>query len=73
MNAARQNLEKALATGTIRLPTQLGMVIYEQQISENALAEQRYQHILKLAPGNGTMLNNYSAFLCILGQYVAAQ
>ncbi|WP_390898826.1 hypothetical protein [Yersinia bercovieri] len=28
---------------------------------------------MKLAPGNGTVLNNYGAFLCSLGQYVSAQ
>lgn len=73
MNAARQDLEKALAAAPQDYRTQLGMALYEQQIGENALAEQRYQHILKLAPGNGTVLNNYGAFLCSLGQYVAAQ
>lgn len=51
MNAARQNLEKALAAAPQDYRTQLGMALYEQQIDENALAEQRYQHILKLANG----------------------
>ncbi len=73
MNAARKNLEKSLAASPQDYRTQLGMALYEQQIGENALAEQRYQHILKLALGNGTVLNNYGALLCSLGQYIAAQ
>ena len=49
------------------------MALYEQRIGENSAAEQRYQQALKLAPNNGTVLNNYGAFLCSLGQYVPAQ
>ena len=73
MDAARQNLEKALDAAPQDYRTQLGMALYEQRIGENAAAEQRYRQALKLAPGNGTVLNNYGAFLCGLGQYVPAQ
>lgn len=67
MDAARQNLEKALDAAPQDYRTQLGMALYEQRIGENAAAEQRYRQALKLAPGNGTVLNNYGAFLCGLG------
>ncbi|MCW6014146.1 type IV pilus biogenesis/stability protein PilW [Serratia marcescens] len=73
MNAARQNLEKALDAAPQDYRTQLGMALYAQRSGENAEAEQRYRQALKLAPGNGTVLNNYGAFLCGLGQYVPAQ
>ena len=73
MNAARQNLEKALDAAPQDYRTQLGMALYAQRNGENAAAEQRYRQALKLAPGNGTVLNNYGAFLCGLGQYVPAQ
>ena len=73
LNAARQNLEKAADAATQDYRTQLGMALYEQRIGENSAAEQRYQQALKLAPNNGTVLNNYGAFLCSLGQYVPAQ
>ena len=73
MDAARQNLEKALDAAPQDYRTQLGMALYAQRNGENAEAEQRYRQALKLAPGNGTVLNNYGAFLCGLGQYVPAQ
>ncbi|HEI6850425.1 TPA: type IV pilus biogenesis/stability protein PilW [Yersinia enterocolitica] len=73
LNAARQNLEKAVAADPQDYRAQLGMAFYEQRIGENDAAEQRYQQAMKLAPGNGTVLNNYGAFLCSLGQYVPAQ
>ncbi|AIN19421.1 type IV pilus biogenesis/stability protein PilW [Yersinia rochesterensis] len=73
LNAARQNLEKAVAADPQDYRAQLGMAFYEQRIGENSAAEQRYQQAMKLAPGNGTVLNNYGAFLCSLGQYVPAQ
>ncbi|CQH39163.1 type IV pilus biogenesis/stability protein PilW [Yersinia enterocolitica] len=73
LTAARQNLEKAVAADPQDYRAQLGMAFYEQRIGENDAAEQRYQQAMKLAPGNGTVLNNYGAFLCSLGQYVPAQ
>ena len=73
LNAARQNLEKAVTADPQDYRAQLGMAFYEQRIGENDAAEQRYQQAMKLAPGNGTVLNNYGAFLCSLGQYVPAQ
>ena len=51
----------------------LGMALYEQRVGENDAAQNRYNLALKLAPQNATVLNNYGAFLCSLGQYVSAQ
>ncbi|WP_233982466.1 type IV pilus biogenesis/stability protein PilW [Pectobacterium versatile] len=73
LDSARQNLEKAVAIAPQDYRTQLGMALYEQRIGENRLAEQRYQYVLNMAPENGSVMNNYGAFLCSLGQYVAAQ
>ncbi|MBA0167001.1 type IV pilus biogenesis/stability protein PilW [Pectobacterium sp. CFBP8739] len=73
LDSARQNLEKAVAIAPQDYRTQLGMALYEQRIGENRLAERRYQHVLNMAPENGSVMNNYGAFLCSLGQYVAAQ
>lgn len=69
----RARTGKGAGRGPQDYRTQLGMALYEQRIGENAAAEQRYRQALKLAPGNGTVLNNYGAFLCGLGQYVPAQ
>ncbi|WP_087881275.1 type IV pilus biogenesis/stability protein PilW [Dickeya fangzhongdai] len=73
LDAARDNLQKAeqLAPDDYRI--QLGMALYEQRIGENQAAETRYRRLLRQAPANGGVMNNYGAFLCGLGQYVAAQ
>ncbi|MEC5343065.1 type IV pilus biogenesis/stability protein PilW [Brenneria populi] len=73
LDAARQNFAKALEAAPQDYRTQLGMALYEQRVGENQAAEQRYRLALRLAPGNGDVMNNYGAFLCSLGQYVAAQ
>ncbi|CPR17901.1 type IV pilus biogenesis/stability protein PilW [Brenneria goodwinii] len=73
LDAARQNLEKALEAAPQDYRTQLGMALYEQRVGENQAAEKRYRLALKQAPENGSVMNNYGAFLCGLGQYVAAQ
>nr|WP_113867195.1 type IV pilus biogenesis/stability protein PilW [Brenneria salicis]NMN90885.1 type IV pilus assembly protein PilF [Brenneria salicis ATCC 15712 = DSM 30166]RBP61533.1 type IV pilus assembly protein PilF [Brenneria salicis ATCC 15712 = DSM 30166]RLM30399.1 type IV pilus biogenesis/stability protein PilW [Brenneria salicis ATCC 15712 = DSM 30166] len=73
LEAARQNLEKALDAAPRDYRTQLGMALYEQRIGENESAGRRYQRAFALAPENGSVMNNYGAFLCSLGQYVAAQ
>lgn len=73
LSAARQNLEKVVNTDPQDYRAHLAMALYEQRIGENDAAQQRYQRAMKLAPGNGVVLNNYGAFLCNLGQYVAAQ
>ncbi|MBU9816383.1 type IV pilus biogenesis/stability protein PilW [Rahnella sp. C60] len=73
MEAARQNLQKAVDGAPQDYRTQLGMALYEQKNGNQKAAQTRYQQALQLAPQNGTVLNNYGAFLCSLGQYVPAQ
>ncbi|ARD39249.1 type IV pilus biogenesis/stability protein PilW [Edwardsiella ictaluri] len=46
---------------------------YQQLSGQPQAAAQSYRQALALAPDNGTVMNNYGAFLCSLGQYVAAQ
>jgi len=38
-------------------------------MDEMALAEENYQHALRLAPGNPELNNNYGSFLCQVGRY----
>ncbi|MGL9750540.1 MAG: type IV pilus biogenesis/stability protein PilW [Symbiopectobacterium sp.] len=52
---------------------QLGTALYEQRIGEYGAAERRYQTALRQATENAIVMNNYGAFLCSLGQYVAVQ
>lgn len=73
LEAARKNLAKAADAAPQDYRTQLGMALYQQRVGASDAARQRYQQALKLAPGNGSVLNNYGAFLCSLGQYVEAQ
>ncbi|QWA09733.1 type IV pilus biogenesis/stability protein PilW [Sodalis ligni] len=73
LDAARQNLDKAVKGAPADYRTQLGMALYEQRVGENDAAQNRYNLALKLAPQNASVLNNYGAFLCSLGQYVSAQ
>ncbi|WP_232046640.1 MULTISPECIES: type IV pilus biogenesis/stability protein PilW [Dickeya] len=73
VEAARDNLQKAERVAPMDVQVQLGMALYEQHIGENQAAEKRYRRLLQQSPANGSVLNNYGAFLCRLGQYVAAQ
>lgn len=73
LNAAHENLVKALNNNPRDYRTQLGMALYEQRIGETDAAHKYYQQAHRLAAGNGTVSNNYGAFLCSLGQYVPAQ
>ncbi|EPC5193647.1 type IV pilus biogenesis/stability protein PilW [Edwardsiella piscicida] len=59
----------AAAPGDYRRP--LLMARYQQLSGQPQAAAQSYRQAL--APDNGTVVNNYGAFLCSLGQYVAAQ
>lgn len=46
---------------------------YQQLSGQPQAAEHSYRQALALAPASGTVMNNYGAFLCSLGQYVKAQ
>ncbi|MFP1754144.1 type IV pilus biogenesis/stability protein PilW [Lonsdalea quercina] len=73
LDVAHSNLLIALRASPNDYRTQLGMALYEQRIGENAAAEKRYRQLLRQSPVNGSVMNNYGAFLCGLGQYVTAQ
>ncbi|KAB7895681.1 type IV pilus biogenesis/stability protein PilW [Rouxiella sp. S1S-2] len=73
MPAAKSNLQQAVDTAPQDYRNQLGMALYEQKNGNANAAESRYQQAFKLAPQNATVLNNYGAFLCSLGQYVPSQ
>jgi type IV pilus assembly protein PilF len=73
MAAARLNLQQALDNAPGDFRTQLGMALLEQKSGNKEAAQGYYQQAFHLAPQNGTVLNNYGAFLCSLGQYVPAQ
>ncbi|SPW34695.1 Flp pilus assembly protein TadD, contains TPR repeats [Edwardsiella tarda] len=47
--------------------------MYQQQRGQLQTAAQGYRQALAAAPDSATVMNNYGAFLCTLGQYVAAQ
>lgn len=70
---ARQNLALAVEFAPDDYRTQLAMALYAQQTGEHEMVERYYQQALRLSPGNGTVLNNYGAFLCTLGRYELAQ
>lgn len=71
--AAKLTLQQAVDSSPQDYRNQLGMALYEQKIGNTNAAQSRYQQALNLAPQNGTVLNNYGAFLCSLGQYVPSQ
>src|SRR5471032_2316895 len=55
LDAARQNLDKAVQSAPADYRTQLGMALYEQRVGENDAAQKRYNLALKLAPQNSTV------------------
>lgn len=71
--AAKTNLQQAVDASPLDYRNQLGMALYEQKVGNKDAAQSRYQQAFKLAPQNGTVINNYGAFLCSLGQYVSSQ
>lgn len=73
LQAAQQNLIKAREAAPDNYQTQLGMALYQQQVGDNEGATASYQQAMKLAPNEPRVMNNYGAFLCSLGHYVAAQ
>ncbi|WP_127959247.1 type IV pilus biogenesis/stability protein PilW [Serratia microhaemolytica] len=73
MQAASYNLQKALERTPQDYRAHLAMALFYQKVANNESARSHYQRALRLAPDNPTVLNNYGAFLCSLGQYVAAQ
>ncbi|OON37571.1 type IV pilus biogenesis/stability protein PilW [Izhakiella australiensis] len=73
LSAAALNLDEAERLSPDDYRIQLAQARYQQLRGNSRLAGMRYRKLLKIAAGNGYVLNNYGAFLCGLGQYEAAQ
>jgi len=71
--AARRNLQQAEELAPKDYRVQLAMARYYQRSGDWTEAGGRYQKALRLAGQNRDVFNNYGAFLCLLGQYDAAQ
>lgn len=70
---AQQALAQLSASAPGDYRTLLLTAMYQQQRGQLHAAAQGYRQALAAAPRSATVMNNYGAFLCTLGQYVAAQ
>lgn len=70
---AERNLRQALQLAPDDYRCRLAMARYFQRVGDNASAQEHYQKAVALAGQNRDVINNYGAFLCLLGQYDAAQ
>lgn len=70
---AQQALSQLSASAPDDYRTLLLTAMYQQQRGQLQTAAQGYRQALAAAPDSATVMNNYGAFLCTLGQYVAAQ
>ncbi|WP_380183655.1 type IV pilus biogenesis/stability protein PilW [Kalamiella sp. sgz302252] len=71
--AAERNLRQSLALAPNDYRGWLAMARYFQQTGDQAGALKSYRKAVALAEQNRDVINNYGAFLCLLGQYDAAQ
>ncbi|WP_312044080.1 type IV pilus biogenesis/stability protein PilW [Erwinia sp.] len=70
---AERNLRQALKLAPDDYRCRLAMARYYQRVGDNASALAHYRKALEQAEQNRDVINNYGAFLCLLGQYDAAQ
>ncbi len=70
---AKFNLDRALSFAPRYADTHFGMAYYYQQVGETALARHSYDTALGLAPNDPEISNSYGAFLCLQGEYDAAE
>jgi len=70
---AKFNLDRALSFAPRYADTHFGMAYYYQQVGETALARNSYDTALGLAPNDPEISNSYGAFLCLQGEYDAAE
>lgn len=70
---AERNLRQALALAPDDYRCSLAMARYYQRAGNHAAALENYRRAAGLAEQNRDVINNYGAFLCLLGQYDAAQ
>jgi len=70
---AERNLRQAVALAPNDYRCRLAMARYYQRAGDNAAALENYRKAAALAEQNRDVINNYGAFLCLLGQYDAAR
>lgn len=73
IQAAKENLDKALSYQPNSAQVQRIFAYYYQRVNENENAEKSYKKSLKLDPKNGDTYNNFGAFLCKLERYEEAE
>lgn len=70
---AKFNLDRALSFAPRYADAHFGIAYYYQQVGENELARESYDTALGLAPNDPEISNSYGAFLCLQGEYEAAE
>jgi len=73
MQAAKENLEKALEYQPNDANVFRIFAYYYQRVNENDTAESYYKKSLKVDPKNADTYNNYGTFLCKLERYEEAE
>lgn len=70
---AKSNLDKAMQFAPELVDSHFAMAFYYQSVDEPQQAEKAYQQALKISSNNADLLNSYGAFLCLQGQFSAAE
>jgi type IV pilus assembly protein PilF len=70
---AKFNLDRALSFAPRYADAHFGLAYYYQQVGEIKLARASYDTALGLAPNDPEISNSYGAFLCLQGEYDAAE
>lgn len=70
---AKFNLDRALSFAPRYADAHFGLAFYYQQVGEADLARGSYDTALGLAPNDPEISNSYGAFLCLQGEYDAAE
>jgi len=73
MQAAKENLDKALSYQPNDANVLRVFAYYYQRVDENQTAEQYYKKSLRVDAKNADTYNNYGAFLCKLARYEEAE
>jgi len=73
MQAAKENLDKALAYQPNDADVQRVFAYYYQRVNENEIAESYYKKSLRLDSQNADTYHNYGTFLCKLERYEEAE
>lgn len=70
---AKYNLEKAKQHAPDSGEVHKALAYYYQRVNEPPLAEQAFEEALHNAPNDGSIMNNYGAFLCSQGRFDEAE